>query len=462
MGGGLRKLIVLLMALSGLAVGALFTLPTQHREFVSVRINGASLIAEVAADYRARSRRLSGSGAFARGSATLFAFDKAARYAVRMKGTEFPADIFWIRNGMVADLEEGVLAASASIDGSSRVWRPDVPAEMILQTRAGFAGEGRVRIGDRVFIGSAGSALAAVSAALPSALAEPAPAGREYFIETIRAKPPHGRNFKIRRVLETNAVYQKFLVSYESDGVALTGVMNIPFGPVPDAGFPVLILNHGLIRPSIYYSGRGSRREQDFFAREGYATIHPDYRGYSGTKENFPSRHDFYVGYTRDVLGLIDVLKRQDQRMLDLGRLGMWGHSMGGGIAARVAVLSPDVRAYVLFAPISADVEDNFYELAAKEVKWLRETYGPAGAEVYRRMSPLEYFSEVRSPIQLHHGIADRDVPISFSRNMFAALTGQGKRAELFTYPGEGHEFAGAWTLAAGRALQFFDRYLKK
>ena len=44
---------------------------------------------------------------------------------------------------------------------------------------------------------------------------------------------------------------------------------------------------------------------------------------------------------------------------------------------------------------------------------------------------------------------------------MFATLVQNNKKAELFTYPGEKHEFVKAWSLAAGRALQFFDKYVK-
>jgi dipeptidyl aminopeptidase/acylaminoacyl peptidase len=268
--------------------------------------------------------------------------------------------------------------------------------------------------------------------------------------------------------------------------MALTGVMNVPSGPVPAGGFPVLILNHGLIYPDIYFSGRGSKREQDFFARHGYVTIHPDYRGYSsitpvaadvspdmapqtaviawpfyGKHPAFSAHHDFYEGYTADVLALIDALKKQKPAIMDISRIGMWGHSMGGGIAERLMVRTHDVRAYVLFAAISADAEDNFYELTPAETAWLHATYGAEGAAIYRDISPVSYAANVSAPVQIHHGLADADVPSSFSRTIFDALTRENKKTELFTYPGEQHEFIAAWPLAAGRALQFFDRYVK-
>ena len=453
----LRSLILVLIALAGLAVGALFAFPIMRTDFVTVRINGASLVAELASDPRARMRGLSGREALGENAGMLFLFDRPDRYGIWMKEMKFPIDIFWIKGDMIIDMEEGVSAPSRDTPiGALPVYRPDAAAEMVLETRAGFAERFGIRIGDRILIGEEGARPG--DAPEENAAAVP---GEEYFIEALRKNPPRGGEFTVRKVLETAAAYQKFLFTYESDGLMLSGVMNVPFGPVPESGFPALILNHGLISPEIYTPGRGSRREQDFFARRGYVTIHPDYRGHAGSSPNPAAHHDFYVGYTRDVLALIDALKRQDQTLVDVGRLGMWGHARGGGIAARAAVLSSDVRAYVLFAPISADVEDNFYELTEAEKGWLHETYGDAGSEAYRRMSPIAHFTRVQAPVQLHHGAADADVPIYFSQKMFETLTRLDKKAELFTYPGEGHEFGEAWQLAADRALQFFDRYVK-
>lgn len=455
----LRSLILIVIALAGIAIGALFAFPIARKEFATVRINDASLVAELAADPYARMRGLSGRDALAENAAMLFLFDRPDRYGIWMKEMKFPIDIFWIRGGMIVDLEERVSAPAPGTPAAALpIYRPDAAAEMALETGAGFAEQFGIRIGDRIRVGE--ETVKPASAA-DEKNAAPLP-GEEYFIETLRRNPPRGANFTVRRVMETTDAYQKFLIGYESDGLTLTGVMNVPYGAVPEGGFPALILNHGLIDPGVYFSGRGSKREQDFFARRGYVTIHPDYRGHAGSSPNPADNHDFYVGYTRDVLALIDALKRREQTLVDTGRLGMWGHSMGGGIAARAAVLSPDIRAFVLFAPISADVEDNFYELSEDEVRRLRATYGDMGAEPYRAMSPLAHFADVRAPVQLHHGIADRDVPILFSEKMFETLTSLDKRAELFTYPGEGHEFAGAaWRLAADRSLQFFDRYVK-
>lgn len=481
----MRMLILALTALLGMGLGAVFALPLYHRDFARVEFTSVTVAAEVAGDPESRRIGLSGRPALAGKTGMLFLFDRADYWNIWMRKMKFPIDILWLKNNAVADMEEYVPAPASGkmSDFSLPAYRPDIPADMVLEVPAGFVDAHGVRIGDPVavvFQGAAPGEMAGTGVAAVNT----AP-GREYFIESLRASPARGTGFAITGVKEENGAYKKFSIAYSADGRPLTGVMNVPVGPVPAGGFPVLILNHGLIRPDIYFSGRGSRREQDFFARKGYVTIHPDYRGYSGLDSvaseasvdtantaaiawpwygrdsAFPEHHDFYAGYTEDVVALIDALQRSRPQFIDLNRMGLWGHSMGGGIAARAMVLNRDIRAYVLFAPVSADAEDNFYELTPDEVAWLRKTYGTAGSPAYQKISPLGYFSDVSAPVQLHHGIADAEVPIAFSQKMFAALRQYGKKAELFTYPGEKHEFADAWPLAAGRALQFFDKYVK-
>lgn len=483
----LRVIILTAITLCGLVIGAVFAFrTTAGDEFVTVSVRGVALIAQIARDAHARAIGLSDRERIAENQAMLFVFDIPDRYGFWMKGMKFPIDIFWIKNGVIVDLEEDVQPpAPGAPDAALAVYEPDVSADMVIETIAGFAENHDVKIGDAVAIGGThGTTWAGSASEVLHPTASPV-VGEEYFIQNLRAHPPVGSRFVMGKILGTADTYEKFAVTYRSDNLTISGIMNVPFGPIPQGGYPVIILNHGLINPQIYFSGRGSKREQDFFARHGYITIHPDYRGYSsttpfrsdagdlgtdvatigwpwyGVNPVFPAHHDFYEGYTKDVLSLIDALKKTRMSFMDTGRIGMWGHSMGGGIAMRVAVRTTDVRAYVLFAPISADVEDNFYELTREEVAWLRKTYGEMTAGVYRLMSPITYFNDIGAPVQLHHGLADTDVPVAFSQKIFNTLTMDGKKVELFTYQGEQHEFADAWPFAAGRALQFFDKYVK-
>lgn len=458
----MRIIVLVSVGILGVILGAIFAVPLYRKDYARVEFPRVSIAAEVAADSESRRLGLSGRDALADKTGMLFLFDHADRWGIWMKGMRFSIDIVWIKNGAVVDIQEDASAPASDVaDSFLQVYRPDVSADIVLEVKSGFVQSYHIRIGDPVAATFRGIALAQGSVTEGGVLPASHVPGQEYFIESLRASPQRGGDFAIKKTLEDAGGYKKFSIAYTAGNRLLTGIMNVPTAVPPAGGFPVLILNHGLIKPELYFSGRGSKREADFFASHGYATIHPDYRGYSSTSPEFPEHHDFYVGYTQDVLGLIDALKRAYSTLIDTSRMGMWGHSMGGGIASRVAVLSPDVRAYVLFAPISADAEDNFYELTPEEIAWVHATYGPAGSPVYQKISPLNYFSDIEAPVQIHHGTADDAVPIGFSEKMFSSLRSFGKKAEYFTYPGEQHEFINVWPLAASRALQFFDKYVK-
>lgn len=464
----LRSLIMGVIGLSAFMSGIFFSLPAQRKDFSQVVFAKASVMAEVADTPDARMKGLSGRLSLPEFGGMLFVFEKPGFAGIWMKDMKFPIDILWIRNGKVVDMKENVPPPQLGISSDLPIYYPTVPADFILEVNGGFSNSHSIQIGDRVSIELQGDAYAetqindAGELRLVSDMSASFDAGYEYFIDTLRTRIFRGNNFQIGDLIATTKIYNKYNIFYRSGDLTISGTMNVPLEAMQEGGFPVLILNHGLIPPSEYTRGRGSKREQDFFASHGYVTIHPDYRGHASSSPNTAIHHDFYVGYTEDVTSLIDAIKRKSPSYIDSSRIGMWGHSMGGGIAARIMVLRTDIKAFVLFAPISADVEDNFFELTQEEIKWIYATYGPAKSDVYRKMSPIEYFGDVASPVQIHHGDGDDAVPFSFSQNIYNALKQHGKQAEFFMYEGEKHEFIDEWMLAANRALQFFDKYVKE
>ncbi|MBI2053129.1 MAG: alpha/beta fold hydrolase, partial [Candidatus Sungbacteria bacterium] len=332
----MRVMIVAAIGILGFSLGVIFGLPVREGNFATVKIGGVSLAAEVVSDRASMARGLSGRENLAKNGAMLFLFDRPDHYGFWMKGMLFPIDIFWIKDNRIVDTEERAPPPAPGTDEKSLpVYIPDVPADMVLETRAGFAAEHHVRIGDAVEITGFQSSVGKRADGMQDTAS--LPPGEQYTIEYMRAHPPSGSDFKIVGALSnpTGDGYEKFSIAYRSGDLVISGVMNVPSGAVPKGGFPLLILNHGLIQPDVYFSGRGSKREQDFFARNGYVTIHPDYRGMASSSPNPAPHHDFYEGYAQDVLALIDALKQANTSLIDTDRIGMWGHSMGGGIAAR-------------------------------------------------------------------------------------------------------------------------------
>ncbi len=319
-----------------------------------------------------------------------------------------------------------------------------------------------------------------------------------YTIDGLRQHHFQSGKIHIRSTLDDkNEFYTSYLIDYPSDGLTITGVMQIPAGEGP---FPVIIMNHGFFPRSVYHSGDGTDRASPFLAEHGYITIASDYRswGKSDTGESF-----FYSGLVIDVVNLINAIPSLPQA--DPNRIGIWGHSMGGGVTMKVLTIlggrvvpsdseeriETTIKAAVLYSPVSADDADIidrwgmgcFGNIAAGELvegcnssdiipenlpRNLQDAYrfAASDAATLKKISPFYHLDYVTTPIQIHYGTDDGKLlsgtPPQWSVKLTQGLRDAGKDVELLQYEGEGHSFIGQpWFDFMARTLRFFDKYLK-
>ena len=261
--------------------------------------------------------------------------------------------------------------------------------------------------------------------------------------------PIQGTDFTVGQKLATNSAYDRYAISYRSNGILVTGVMNIPKGT---ESFPLLILNHGYIDPKIYTTGRGLKREQDYLARNGFAVIHIDYRGHAGSDPNPDNRIGArYVGYAVDALAVVDAVRRNPPAHVNAAKIGMLGHSLGGGVSLMAAVSHPSfVNAIVLYAPVSGDAWKNFdrWESKDRAGELAIEILGTpdTNPQLWKEKSPASYYDRLTAPVIIFHGTMDNDVPYAWSEETEQQLKAAGKDVRFITYTGEGHEFGTHWT----------------
>ncbi|MFQ5854707.1 MAG: alpha/beta hydrolase family protein [Anaerolineae bacterium] len=287
-------------------------------------------------------------------------------------------------------------------------------------------------------------------------------------IPDLRARE-YGTEGEVRldHVLVDNPDFTRYYITYPSDGpstgsgqrLTISGMMNVPKGEGP---FPIVILNHGYINPSRYWTGAGSHSAADYLARRGYITISPDYRGY-GTSDDGPN--PFRKGLVIDVLNLVELVNTIPKA--DPERIAMWGHSMGGGIAKEVMVISDKVDAFALYGAMSDDAAENWSHIRTmwnkQAMDRLADKYASPSQdpEGFARMSPRYYLENVTAPVIIHHGTRDTQVPIEWSKRLAADLETLGKTVELHIYEGQPHSFQGdAWVTFMQRTKEFFDKHL--
>ena len=244
------------------------------------------------------------------------------------------------------------------------------------------------------------------------------------------------------RSAEDVDVYQ---VSYNSlDWVRIAGWYSLPKernGPLP-----------GLLQVPGYNMEPPIPKN---WARKGYAAFsaaprgklrsnlqfNPGYPGlltYSIVDRNMYTYRGFYV----DACRAIDFLSGRDEVASD--RIGVTGHSQGGGLTVTTAALRPEIRAAAGGAP---------YLCGFMDAIGLTDAYPYQEITDYLRLHPgsrnavaetLSYFDginlahRIRCPIIISIGLQDSTCPPETGYAVFNAIASSDKN--LYVYDGHGHD----------------------
>lgn len=306
-----------------------------------------------------------------------------------------------------------------------------------------------------------------------------------YTIEGLREREFKSGRIKVGEPTLETENFIRYPISYPSDGLTITGILQIPKAGEPP--FPVIVMNHGFFSRYVYSSGDGTDRAAEFLNRKGYLTVSSDYRtwGDSDMGESL-----FYSGQVIDVINLVNALSSIPEA--DTERIGMWGHSMGGGITAKViTILGDQIKAAVLYSSVSADFADVIGRWGPGCVGDVYEgelTFGCNSSDVLpldlpadltasyfdtvsdpvmlKAVSPLYHFDKVTAPVQIYYGTEDgktsAGTPPEWSTKMYDAFIEAGVDAEIIAYKGEEHSFIGdPWFQFMAKTQLFFDKHVK-
>ncbi len=313
--------------------------------------------------------------------------------------------------------------------------------------------------------------------ATPTSTSTPVPPN-PLSIEAMRKQEYPGSDIVIEQTLTPGANYRRYIASYQSEGLKIYALLTVPMGQKPKTGWPVIIFNHGYIPPAQYRTTERYVGYVDAFARNGYIVFKSDYRGHASSEGRAAGGYGS-PDYTIDVLNAVSSIKQYNDA--DPNRIGMWGHSMGGAVTLRAMVVSKDIKAGVIWAGVVASYPDLF-------TKWHRPSSGstptPSPSSGFSRrwrndlvaqygtpdqnpqfwasISPNSFLSDLSGPMQLHHDMADHEVPFEFSETLSQQIKQAAKTVEFYSYPGDDHNLANSFGIAMQRSIQFFDKYVKQ
>src|SRR3989344_1312797 len=285
------------------------------------------------------------------------------------------------------------------------------------------------------------------------------------YIENIRKQDYPGSAITITQTLSSGVNYKRYIASYSSDTLKIYGLYPVPNAVPGENGYPAIVLLHGYLDPKTYITTQRYVAYQDQLARNGFVTFKPDLRGH-GESEGEAIQANFSTGYVTDTLNLISSLQKEE--IVNPEKIGIWGHSMGGGIALRTMVTTDKIKAAVIWAGVVGTYED-LLDRYRNRVPWVRndliEKYASPSVNpaFWNKVDPYTYFESLTTPIALHHTVEDESVPVEFSRNLKTKLESLGKSVEYFEYQNSDHNLSNpAFGLAMDRTVAFFKKHLQE
>ena len=269
----------------------------------------------------------------------------------------------------------------------------------------------------------------------------PTPAPSPFSLEALAARDYGAGEFTVEYTWHERAEFTRYKIVYDSDDLTIHGFVNIPVGEGP---FPVIIALHGYIPASEYETLDYSTRYADSIARKGYIVLHPNLR-------NFPPSdivgrvRDYQSGYVIDVMNLLAHVRELAGtegifENADLTRMGVWGHSLGGGTALRLVGILPEVQAAVVYGAVSQ-----------------RYTNASTGIEIFD-------YENTNAAFSVHHGVLDDVISVGWSQVLCEQLRDAGHDPECFFYEDQPHTFYSQGegdALFIQRTIDFYDAYLK-
>jgi dipeptidyl aminopeptidase/acylaminoacyl peptidase len=294
-------------------------------------------------------------------------------------------------------------------------------------------------------------------------------------IVTMRQNSYPGSALTVVQTLPQGTNYNRYVVSYQSDGLKLYGLLTVPTSTKPSGGYPVIIFNHGYIAPASYSTTTSYAVMVDPLAAAGYIVFMPDYRGY-GNSAGTPAQPYVSSVYVTDSMNALSSIKKYKDA--NPQKIGVFGHSMGGNIALHELVMTHDIKAAELMAGVVGDetglaqwwsqrftahsIVGNDLDTYYAFEQMIKDHGTPEKDPTYwNAIDPTKFLDFISVPVEIQVGSADEVVPTNFSTALHESLQQAGKNVTFKEYTGADHNLAPDTSAAMTETVAFFNKYLK-
>ncbi|MEO5920706.1 MAG: alpha/beta fold hydrolase [Pseudolysinimonas sp.] len=251
--------------------------------------------------------------------------------------------------------------------------------------------------------------------------------------------------------------------SYASEGLTITGMLYLPDG---DGPFPGVVIVHGAVDPALFTTGSDLVREQETFALSGHVVFAPDLRGFGGSDPDPSGGTDLEIGAVADLVNAGRALSASGIPSLDAGRIGVFGHSLGGGESLSAMVVAPEVYDVVAaMSPVSSRpwwVVDHFLprdSLTFAAIAAVHGTYEDNQAH-WDDLASATFAARAAVPLLVAYGTADDPVYATWEEHTVEDWQNAGADVTLLTVEGGDHRLDPHWDEAFGQMLSFMDQAL--
>ena len=179
--------------------------------------------------------------------------------------------------------------------------------------------------------------------------------------------------------------------------------------------------------------------------------------------------------------GMRWIRAHADEYNFDLDRIGAWGYSSGGHLAALMATTAgapgfsteggwagfPDHAKAVVdyYGPTDFNCMPHMSDNPESPICRLVGGLISQRQEIVAAANPINYISDKTPPMLILHGEEDRAVTINQSELLYDALKKAGRDVEFVRVKNAGHDFKGeniqpSWQEIENMVVRFFKKYL--